>query len=407
MAPSGSPPGSAQGGGAKQARPISKAQVNKAQVNKAQGPEGRTPQAGSAVLKVRSEDLESLIGTVGGLRGLEGDDFEKLQAATLQLRMVPVGELFSRFKKVVRDLSEELDKEIRLEISGESVKLDKAIADRLSEPLMHMVRNAASHGLESAAERSAAGKGQAVIRLNAQQEGGQIILEVADNGRGISLEKVKQKGMAQGLISDDELETLTEKKILDLIFAPGFSTKEGADRISGRGVGMDVVKDSITALQGSISIETREGFGTTFRLQLPLTLAIIRGMVLEQSGSKIAIPAAAVDRIMNMTEKELEEGSFIDKNRVSLYLPDEGEVIPLINFSELFGFDVKEDKRCVVLVKVGGGHKVALVVDAALGRQPLTVKPLDRFSETKFFSSATIVDEEVILILNIPSLMAA
>lgn len=363
--------------------------------------------ASSATLKVKSDDLESLIGTVSGLRGLDEDDFEKLQAATLQLRMVPVGEVFSRFKKVVRDLSEELDNPIKLEVSGESVKLDKAIADKLSEPLLHMVRNAASHGLESAAERSALDKGPAIIRLNAQQEGGQIVIEVTDNGRGISLEKVKKKALSTGLINESEAEGITEKKVLDLIFAPGFSTKESADKVSGRGVGMDVVKDAITSLQGSVTIDTREGFGTTIRLQLPLTLAIIRGMVLEQSGSKIAVPAAAVDRIMNMSTKELTEGCFMDKQRLSLYLPDEGEVIPLVNFSELFNIKVEEDKRCVVLVKVGGGHKVALVVDAALGRQPLTVKPLDRFSETKYFSSATIIDNEVVLILNIPSLLAA
>jgi chemotaxis protein histidine kinase CheA len=358
-------------------------------------------------LKVKSEELEELIGTVGGLKGLDSAELEKLQAATLQLRMVPVGELFNRFRKVVRDLSEELNKSIKIEISGETVKLDKVIADKLGEPLLHMVRNAAGHGLESVAERAAAGKGHAVIRLNALQEGGQIIIEVSDNGRGISLDAVKKKGLENGLITEEELPNLTERKILDLIFAPGFSTKDGADSISGRGVGMDVVKNAIGSLQGAVTIETKEGVGTTFRLQMPLTLAIIKGMVLEQSGNKIAVPAASVDRIINMTEKELEEGCFMDKNRLSLYMPDEGEVIPVVNFSKLFNFKSIDEKRCVVLLKIGAGHKVALIVDAAVGRQPLTVKPLDKFSETKYFSSVSMIEEEVVLILNIPSLMAA
>ncbi|MCK4847300.1 MAG: chemotaxis protein CheW, partial [Deltaproteobacteria bacterium] len=360
-----------------------------------------------STLKVRTDDLESLITTVGGIRGIDDKDLELLQSATLQLRMVPVGELFGRFRKVVRDLSEELEKAIGIEISGESVKLDKMIADKLSEPLLHMVRNAASHGVETVEERAALGKTKAVIRLNAYQEGGQVVIEVSDNGRGMSVEKIKKRVIAMELADHEELEAATDKKILDYIFAPGFSTKEAADKVSGRGVGMDVVKNAIGALQGSVSIDTKEGVGTVIRLQLPLTLAIIRGMVLEQSGNKIAVPAGSVDRIMNMTQAELEEGSFLDKNRPSLYLAEEGEILPLVNFSTLFGLESKSTKRCVVLLKVGGGHKIALVVDAAVGRQPLTVKPLDRFSETRYFSSASFVDGEVIFILNIPSLQAA
>ncbi|MFZ3073418.1 MAG: ATP-binding protein, partial [Thermodesulfobacteriota bacterium] len=361
----------------------------------------------SSTLKVKSEDLESLIAQVSGLRGLGAKDMEVLQSATLQLRMVPVGELFGRFKKAVRDLSEELGKPIRLEVSGEGVKIDKAIADKLSEPLMHMVRNAASHGIESPRERSAAQKGDGVIKLNAYQEGGRIIIEVSDDGRGISVDKVGKKAVKTGLLREEDLVKLTDRKILDFIFAPGFSTHDGVDKVSGRGVGMDVVKSVVTSLQGVISIETQPGKGVCFRLELPLTLAIIRAMVLESGGAKIAVPASAVDRILNMTESEIAQGSFLDKNRISLYLPDEGEVIPIVDFPGIFGLKAKGDKRCVVLLKVGGGHKVALSVDAAVGRHPLTVKPLDGFSETGYFSSASFLDEELVLILNIPSLMAA
>ncbi|MDO8444856.1 MAG: chemotaxis protein CheA [Deltaproteobacteria bacterium] len=364
------------------------------------------PSSGST-LRVRSEDVESLIAAIGELVGLEPKDFERLQAHALQLRMVPVGELFSRFRKIVRDLSEELGKEIDIEISGESVKLDKVIADRLNEPILHMLRNAASHGLESPEEREKLGKGTAgLIRLNAYQEGGQIIIEVSDNGKGISLEKVRKRGREMGLIRADE-KILSEKAVLDLIFSPGFSTMEEADKVSGRGVGMDVVKEVITSLQGTVSIDTKEGIGTTFRLQLPLTLAIIKAMVLEQSGNKLALPSAFVDRVITMTDEELKAGSIIENNRLSLGLANEGDILPLVNLSELFGLESKSRERCVVVIKAGMGQKAALVVDAALGRQPLMVKPLDRFSENRFFSSASYVNDEVILVLNTPSLMAA
>lgn len=366
------------------------------------------PALQASTLRVKSEDLESLISTIGELAGLDPKDFEKLQAQVLQLRMVPVGELFSRFRKVVRDISEELGKEIDIEISGESVKLDKVIADRLNEPIMHMVRNAAGHGLEAPDERRSSGKsGKGLIRLNAYQEGGQIIIEVSDNGRGISLKAVRERAIEMGLIKSGSENVMPEKAMLDLIFTPGFSTSKEADRVSGRGVGMDVVKDVITSLQGTVSIETKEGKGTTFRLQLPLTLAVIKAMVLEQSGTKIALPSAFVDRVITMTVEEIEAESIMDNNRLSLDLAGEGDVLPLVDLAKLFAVENKNKTRCVVLVKAGMGQKAALVVDATFGRQPIMVKPLDRFAENRYFSSAAFVDNELILVLNTPSLMAA
>lgn len=362
----------------------------------------------SSTLRVRSEDLESLIYTIGELAGLDPKDYEKLQAHALQLRMVPVGELFGRFKKVVRDLSEELGKGIDLAVSGESVKFDKVIADRLNEPILHMVRNAASHGLESIEDRRRAGKKpHGLIRLNASQEGGQIVIEVSDDGKGISLEKVMKRGVEMGLIKPGEEKSISEEALIDLIFTPGFSTMEGADKVSGRGVGMDVVRDVVTSLQGTVTIDTRKGAGTTFRLQLPLTLAIIKGMVLEGRGTKIALPAAFVDRVFNMTEEELRARSFTDKGRLYLDLVNEGEVLPLARLSQFFRTEDLTETRCIVLIKAGMGQKAALVVDSALGRQPLMVKPLDRFAGNRYFSSASFAGNEVVLILNTPSLMAA
>jgi two-component system chemotaxis sensor kinase CheA len=358
-----------------------------------------------STLKIRSDDIETLIRAVSELTGVESKEIERLQAHILKLRMAPVGELFSRFRKVVRDLSGELGKGIEIEISGESVKLDKVIADRLNEPLLHMVRNAASHGLESAEDREKAGKREVgLIRLSASQEGGHVIIEVSDDGRGISLEKVRERGVEMGLIRQNEV--TSEKALLDLIFSPGFSTAEEADKVSGRGVGMDVVKDVVNSLQGTVSVNTREGVGTTFRLHLPLTLAIIKAMIVEQSGYKIAIPSASIDKALTMTKEELHEGSFMDKDRLYLNLPSEG-VFPMVDLSRLFGLENRTGKCCVVLVKTGTGERVALVVDSAYGRQPLMVKPLDRFAENRYFSSASFVGNELVLMLNAPSLMAA
>ena len=357
-------------------------------------------------LRVRSADLETLMDTVGQVEGIAQKDLERLQSQTLQLRMVPVGELFGRFRKVVRDISEELGKEIELDIEGESVKLDKFIADKLQEPILHMVRNAAGHGLEDAGERARAGKGTGIIKLKAYHEGGQMIIEVSDNGKGISLEKVRKTAIARGLLKGTG-EELSSKNILDLIFMPGFTTREKADSISGRGVGMDVVREMVSSVQGAVTLETKEGRGTTFRLILPLTLAIVNALILDDGGSKIAISAASVDRIVNMSQSDIRTNSFVDKDRLSLDLKDEGDVLPIVNLSAQFGRAEKEGRRCVVLVRSGPGQRVALVVDSAVGRRSLAVKPMDRFASNKFFSSASVVDEELVLVLNVPSLMAA
>ncbi|MDT8318251.1 MAG: ATP-binding protein [bacterium] len=357
-------------------------------------------------LRVRSADLETLMDTVGQVEGIARKDLERLQSQTLQLRMVPVGELFGRFRKVVRDISVELGKEIELDIEGESVKLDKFIADKLQEPILHMVRNAAGHGLEDSEERAKAGKGAGIIKLKAYQEGGQMIIEVSDNGKGISLEKVRKTAVAKGLVKGSG-EELSNKNILDLIFKPGFSTRESADSISGRGVGMDVVREMVSSVQGAVTLETKEGRGTTFRLILPLTLAIVNALILDDGGSKIAISGASVDRIVNMSQSEIRANSFVDKDRLSLDLKEEGDVLPIVNLSAQFGRADKEGRRCVVLVRSGPGQRVALVVDSAVGRRSLAVKPMDRFASNKFFSSASVVDEELVLVLNVPSLIAA
>ncbi len=363
--------------------------------------------ARSPTMRIRTDDLESLISTVNRLKGLDSEELEELQLQALQLRMVPVGEIFGRFRKVIRDISRELGKPIKLEIRGEEVKLDKLIADRLYEPLLHLVRNAASHGIEPVEERRASGKPEeGTIRLHAYQEGGHISIEVTDDGRGIPVEKVRQKAIETGLVTEKDFRELSVRKALEFIFMPGFSTKDDADTLSGRGVGLDVVRDTVSTLHGSITVDTREGKGATFKLELPLTLAIIKAMILEQGGAKIAIPVAAVDRVIALSKSLLHKTGLLERARTRLIISGEKRPIRVVNLSREFGLEQTGDEHCLVIIK-GGGKRVGLLVDSIAGRHPLTVKPLDMFSETRYFSSASLIGEEVVLILNVPGLVAA
>ncbi|MDH3976095.1 MAG: ATP-binding protein [Deltaproteobacteria bacterium] len=395
---------------------VSEAQVEKEAENKTTSMDRKAPftkpgrhlpaKVGGPSMRVKSADLQSLMNTVSEIEGLEQKTLERLQSQALQLRMVPVGELFNRFRKIVRDISEELNKEIELVISGESVRLDKIIADKLQEPLLHMVRNSAGHGIESPQERQSKGKGAGIIKLAASHEGGQIIIEVSDNGRGISIDDVRRQGIETGLIKEDH-ENLSDKEMMDLIFKPGFSTKEMADEISGRGVGMDVVKNIVTSVQGTVMVESQEDRGAIFRLILPLTLAIVNALIVREGSSMIGISASSVDRILTMTEEEIGKNTFMNENRLSIDIKDEGHVVPIISLARIFGGREKEGKKCIVILNSGLGKRIALVVDSALDRRSLTVKPLDRFAENRFFSSAAMWDKNLVLILNIPGLMEA
>ncbi len=363
--------------------------------------------ARSPTMRIRTDDLESLISTVGRIKGLDPEEFEDLQLQALQLRMVPVGEIFGRFRKIIRDISRELGKPIRLDVRGEEVKIDKLIADRLYEPLLHLVRNAASHGMEPVEERRASGKPEeGTIRLHAYQEGGHISIEVSDDGRGIPVERVRQKAIETGLVTEKDLGELSVRKALEFIFMPGFSTKDDADTLSGRGVGLDVVRDTVSTLHGSITVDTREGKGATFKLELPLTLAIIKAMIIEQGGAKIAIPVAAVDRVIALSTSVLHKTGLLKRARTRLIVAGEKQPLRVVNLSREFGLEQTGDEHCLVIIR-GGGKRVGLLVDSIAGRHPLTVKPLDMFSETRYFSSASLIGEEVVLILNVPGLVAA
>lgn len=355
-------------------------------------------------LRVKVEDIDSLMEMVGRLEGVDTADLEQLQGQALQLRMVPVGELFSRFRKIVRDISDELGKDIELSVSGESVKLDKVIVDKLQEPLLHLVRNSASHGIEEQEEGQRLGKEGGVISLNAYQEGGQIIIEVSDNGRGISLDKVRAKAVKVGLI-EGQGAGIDDKVLIDLIFSPGFSTREEADSVSGRGVGLDVVRDSISSLQGSIDVETAKGRGTLFRLVLPLTQAIVKSLVLEEAGWHLALPAASVERVIVLPVDYIREKMICDEGGSFIELKEEGGTFQCVDFSRLFGSKSVSKKRCIVLAKVGFDKKVALLIDNAVERLALVVHPLDVFAANRYFSSAAMAKEKLVLMLNLANLL--
>jgi len=355
-------------------------------------------------LRVKVEDIDTLMEMVGKLEGIDLRDLEQLQGQALQLRMVPVGELFSRFRKIVRDISDELGKDIDLSVSGESVRLDKVIVDKIQEPLLHLVRNSAGHGIEDPEERRKLGKGRGFISLNAYQEGGRIIIEVSDNGRGISLNKVRAKAERAGLIEGRQ-SGIDDKGLIDLIFSPGFSTMDKADSVSGRGVGLDVVRETISSLQGSIDVETAEGKGALFRMVLPLTQAIVKSLVLEEGGRHIALPAASVEKVITLPVDNIRERISHDEGKALIDLKEEGGTFQYVDFSRLFGSKSVNKKRCIVLAKAGFDKKVALLIDNAVERLALAVQPLDAFAANRYFSSAAIVKENLVLMLNLSNLL--
>lgn len=367
-------------------------------------PQGRASSKPGPSLRVKVEDIDTLMEMVGKLEGVDSRDLEQLQGQALQLRMVPVGELFSRFRKIVRDISDELGKNIELSVSGESVKLDKVIVDKLQEPLMHLVRNAASHGIEDNGNREGGGKGRGIISLNAYQEGGQVIIEVSDNGRGISINSVRAKAARMGLIESPQ-SAIDDKGLIDLIFSPGFSTREEADSVSGRGVGLDVVRDSISSLQGTIDVETAENKGTLFRMLLPLTQAIVKSLVLEEGGCHVALPAASVERVITLSVDNIKKRISNEKGDAVVELKEEGGTFPLFDFSRLFGNKSVNKKRCIVLARTGFDKKIAILIDNAVERLALAVQPLDSFASNRYFSSAAIVKENLVLMLNLPNLL--
>ncbi len=301
-----------------------------------------------------------------------------LQQGILDVRMVPIGQIFDKLHRVVRKLSRELDKEIRLMISGADTVLDKLIVEELSDPLMHMIRNCIDHGIESADVRVGAGKTPTGrIDLRAFQKGNRVVIEVEDDGGGMDWRKLRDLGLRRGLIDETEAETLSPTDAINLIFAPGFSTREEANSVSGRGVGMDVVKTNIAKISGMIDVRTEVGQGTRFAITLPVTLAIIQALVIESAGQTFCIPLNAV--LESIMAERSEVGTVEGQEVITL----RGRTLPLLQLSRLFDLEPPADDRSdpnrIYVVVVGlAQHRVGLVVDELLGQQDVVIKPLGK-----------------------------
>ncbi|MBC2731913.1 chemotaxis protein CheA [Thiobacillus sp.] len=350
--------------------------------------------AGVGLIAARNRD-GALLESVSGMARL----VEEIRDGAMRLRMVEIGETFNRFRRVVRDVSKEIGKDIELVTSGTETELDKTVVEKIGDPLTHLVRNAMDHGIESADVRLARGKPvQGTLRLNAHHEAGGIVIEVSDDGGGLNRARILAKARDKGLIQDGD--TLTDRDVWNLIFEPGFSTAEQVSNLSGRGVGMDVVRRNIEALRGTVEIESREGVGSTFRIRLPLTLAIIDGFLMGVAGSHYVVP-------LDMVLECVELSGCGEHDAGCDYLNLRGEVLPLLRVKQHFDLEGRSSRRQNVVVVTAAGRKAGLVVDELKGELQAVIKPLGNlFERIRGISGSTILGSgEVALVLDVPTLM--
>lgn len=339
-------------------------------------------------LRSVSEEIERLSG--------------ELRDTMMVLRMVPVGTLFSRFRRLVHDLARETGKVIELVCEGESTEVDKTVIERLADPLVHLVRNSIDHGLEPPEERKAAGKADAgTVILSARQSGGEVIISISDDGRGINRERVRAKAESSGLIAPGQ--PLSDQELLQLIFAPGFSTAAQITNLSGRGVGMDVVKKTVEALRGTIEIESANGKGSVVSLRIPLTLAIIDGLLVRVGNGRYVIPLSAVEECLELS---LEEDL---RSRGRSFLSLRESLVPFLRLRDLFRTSTKPDPYQKIVVVSTGSERVGLVVDQIIGDHQTVIKSMSKLhQDVPTFSGATILgDGSVALILDVGHLVAA
>ena len=325
---------------------------------------------------------------------------EEVRNSTLQLRMVPIGETFARFRRVVRDTAAELEKDVALEIVGGETELDKAVVERIADPLMHLVRNALDHGLETPEQRLASGKpAQGTLTLSACHESGSVLIRILDNGRGIARDKVLQRAWERGLVKPGTVPP--DNDILKLIFEPGFSTAEKITNHSGRGVGMDVVRRNIEALRGSVAISSEAGSGSCIEIRLPLTLAIIEGFLIGIGPSKFVVP---LDAVCEVIATRPESTPFDASGRSCIEV--RGELLPVVSLRTLYALNSPQPERGSVLVIRAGDTRYGVIVDALLGQQQTVIKPLGRLLQSmRGVSGSSILGSgEVALILDVNSL---
>ncbi|MGI9214004.1 MAG: chemotaxis protein CheA [Methylococcaceae bacterium] len=380
-------------------------------------------------IRVDTQKIDQLINLVGELvitqsmLSLLGEDFtpdrlEQLQSGLVQLerhtrdlqesvmniRMLPISFVFNRFPRMVFDLSSKLGKRVELKISGEQTELDKTVIEQIADPLVHLIRNSLDHGIESPAERVAAGKPEiGLVTLNAYHRGGTIVIEVSDDGRGLNSKAILERALAQGLIDADT--HTTPQQIHELIFAPGFSTADHISDVSGRGVGMDVVRKNIESLGGNIVIHTESGKGSSFSIHLPLTLAILDGQTIEVGDETYIVPLVSIIESIRLNPDQINR---LAGKAETLHLRN--EYLPIIRLHEVFGIKSARSVRLtdgLVVVVEGLGGRCGLFVDNILGQQQVVIKSLeDNYRKVPGISGATILgDGSVALILDIPGLM--
>ena len=327
-----------------------------------------------------------------------------LHESVMKVRMVPIESVVNKFPRMIRDLSKKLNKKMELYMSGEETELDRTVVDEIGDPLMHLLRNSADHGLESAEVRKERGKPEVgSIFLDAYQDGNNVVIEVKDDGNGIDVEAVKRKAIERGTITAEQGENMSDKEIIDLLFLPSFSTAKQVSDVSGRGVGLDVVKSKIEALSGEVEVKSKLGIGSTWTIRLPLTLAIIQSLMVVVGGEKYAISLGSVTTIEDIDPKDIK----LVQSKEVIHL--RGNVIPLIRLDKVLDTvsTRKEDENLIVAIVKKGDKFAGLVIDELMGQQEIVIKSLGKFmKQSKIISGATILgDGEVALILDANALI--
>ena len=396
-------------------------------VKAAKAPKASKKAAESSSIRVSIDKVDSLINMVGELvitqsmLGQLGQDFDlsrlaklqeglsqleqntrELQESVMKIRMMPISFAFSRFPRLVRDLGGQLGKKVLLETIGEQTELDKTVMEKINDPLVHLVRNSMDHGLETTEDRIAAGKSEeGTITLNAYHQGGNIVIEVADDGAGLNEDRILKKAIEKGLVPENN--SLTPEEIHNLIFLPGFSTAEAVSDISGRGVGMDVVRRNIQALNGSIEVKSQRGVGSTFIIRLPLTLAILDGQLVRVCEETYIFPLVSIVESIQIHRSSL---NHVTGSQYVMQLRD--EYIPIVRLDEIFGLRDASDTvdEMMLVVVEGDNEKIGIVVDDLLGQQQVVIKSLEQnYQKVSCISGATILgDGTVALIIDISSI---
>lgn len=351
--------------------------------------------SGKLEVKYAGDELiEGLVEVTAFLDRVTSD----LQVAVMKMRMQPLQKVFVKFPRITRDLARTLGKEVDLEIIGEDTEVDKSVIEHIGDPLVHIVRNSIDHGIEPPEERISKGKSsKGKIIINAYQKGTQIVIDITDDGKGIDTEAIKAKAITKGLITLEEAEKMSQEAIINLIFLPGFSTKDISTELSGRGVGMDVVNSNVAKLGGLAEIFTEKDKGTTFRISLPLTLAIIQAMMVQVAEEIYAIPQSMIEETLRVDINEIKE---ITGQKVLMI---RNRVLPLFFLNEILGTNTKETQRKYVLVASVGDKRFCICVDSVIGQEEIVIKTINGIdSEECGIMGATITgDGKVVLILDL------